>query len=269
MPFRGSFPNSPNTVACFEETAGGGDPQDINSARNAPAKTPANYLDKITWHSDLFQYEIAYGPTTVTVNHPSVAASTLYYGVTWNGGSFFGSPTPQGVYFVVQGTESVTDHLLVTHGLGYVPKVMVVYDGRILPTGHTVQLSGSNSRRVSVYVTSTGVYLRDLGISSNTALSAISLNYTVLVFRNPTANPLKKLFEYGVAGMSLARGIVDTSKKYLRRTGVGDSPFSLNMGPTLDVQNGGVRSATGGITVSDPNYSGSMAAPSYVSVGVE
>lgn len=268
MPFRGGFPNAPTIVACYDETPGGGDPQDINAPRNAPALDPASYLDKITWHSSLFQYEIAYGPTVVTVNHPAVAGIVVYHGVIWNAGSF-SSTTPAGVAFAVAGQVVTTDHLLVTHGLGYVPKVMVVYNGSMLSMGQVVQISGQTSRTVTIYATSSGVYLREVAISSDVSLPATSLNYTVLIFRNPTPNPLKKLFQYAVSGLSLAKGIVDSSKKYLRRTGVGDSPFSLNLGPTIDAENGGVRYATGGVVVSEPRYTGSMAAPPYVQVGVD
>jgi hypothetical protein len=265
MPIRGF--QTADIIACFDEAAGGGTWNDINAPRNAPAKTPGAYLDKLYWHSDCFQYEIAAGPTDVTINHTALATKTEYHGVIWNAGSFV-SPTPQGVAFAVQGDQRSTDILLLTHGLGYVPKAMVVLDDRMLPAGYLIQNGASGSRMVSVFATTTGIFLREHAVSGPSNLAAISKTYTVMVFRTRAPDPAEPLFGFDGSDMVLARGIVDSSRRYLRRTGVGDSPFSLNMGPTLDIDNGGVRSATGGTVVSESRYGGSMAAPSHVQVGV-
>lgn len=267
MPIRGFI--AQDIIACFDEPSSSGDVFDINAARNAPAKTPADHLDDLTWHSACFQYEVAAGPVDVTINHASLASKAEYYGVVYNGGSVV-SPTPTGVAFLVNGDQRTTDILLYTHGLGYVPKAMVVYDGRRLPSGYTIQSqSGGRSRRVSFYVTSTGVYLREHATSGASSLSAVSITYTVLVFRTRAPDGGLPLFGYDGSDLVLARGIINSSRRYLRRTGSGDSPFSLNMGPTIDIDNGAVRTASGGVVVSDADYGGSMAAPSYVSVGVD
>jgi hypothetical protein len=260
-----------DVFACFEEAAGGGATFDINAPRNAPAKTPASYLSSLIWHSSLFQYEVAAGPTDVVVNHAALATKDTHVVVS-TGGLAIGAfpPTGSSIGFIIQGDHRVTDLLLYTHGLGYVPKFMVALDGRRVPDGFIVQVDGSGGhRRVSVFATSTGIYLRESAISTSIDLASVSKTYRVMVFRTRSPNPALAMFSGSAGAMQLARGIIDTTRKYLRRTGSGDTPFALNMGRTLDIKNGGARSASGGVVVSEPRYNGSMTAPSYISAGVD
>lgn len=258
-------------VACFEEEPGGGAMFDIDAPRNAPAKTPSDYLSSLIWHQDLFQYEIAAGPTDVLVNHTALATKDTYITVSLGGmGSGPFAPSGSTIGFLIQGDTRHTDILLYTHGLGYVPKFMVALSGRRLPDGYTVQIDGSGGhRRASVYATTTGIYLREYAVSTSIDLVATSLTYRVMVFRTRAPDPGLPLFAGDGSGMQLGRGVINTTRKYLRRTGAGDTPFSFNMGRTIDIKNGGVRSATGGTTVSEPRYDGSMSAPAYVAVGVD
>ena len=263
---------SANVVACFEETAGGGDIFDINAARNAPAKTPSNYLDKLIWHPSLFQYEIAAGPTNVAINHTALATKDTYSVVSLSGLSIgLTPPSGSSIGFLIQGDTRVTDILLYTHGLGYVPKFMVSLNGRRVPDGWMVQVDTTTGsyRRVSVFATSSGIYLREHAVSTSNNLAAVTLTYRVMVFRTRAADPSKPMWSLASGAMQLGWGIIDTTRKYLRRTGTGDTPFALNMGRTIDIKNGGARSASGGVVTSDPRYNGSMAAPSYINVGVD
>ena len=271
MPICGGFYDNADVVACFDEAAGGGDIHYLSSPCNAPAANPAAHLDKVIWHSALFQYEVAAGPTNVTINHTALATKDTWHTVS-TGGYNPAGPSPSGstIGFVVIGDVRTSDILLYTHGLGYVPKFMVALDGRRVPDGFMVQIDANGGhRRVSVFATTTGIYLRENAISTDIDLVAISKTYKVMVFRTRAPNPSLPLWSGNGSDMQLARGIIDTSRRYLRRTGAGDSPFALNLGPTLDVKNGGARSASGGVVVSDPRYDGAMAAPSYVSVGVD
>lgn len=270
MPLRGGFYDATGVVACYEEASGGGDIRYISSPRNAPAANPAAHLDKLIWHSALYQYEIAAGPVDVSVTHTALATKDTWHTVS-TGGYDPAGPSPSGstIGFLIKGDSRVTDILLYTHGLGYVPKFMVSLDARRVPDGFIVQSNANGCyRRVSVFATPTGIYLREHAVSTDINLAAVSKTYRVMVFRTRAPDPAKALWSGSGASMQLARGIIDTTRRYLRRTGAGDSPFALNLGPTIDIKNGGARSASGGVVVSDPRYNGSMAAPAYVSVGV-
>ncbi len=254
-----------DVVACFEEPNTTGSELDIDAPRNAPMKTPLSYLSAITWHSAFDQFELAAGPTDVTVTHPALGVKVTYIGVSAGGGVISG---PIGIYFAVSGDVRETDILLYTHNLGYKPRAKVTIGGRVVTPGHILQNASSYSRSVSVFVTTTGVYLRDVGISSNVDLPAHSQTYRVYVFRQAQAQAGEPLFSKTGALMTLARDIVRSDKRYLRRTGSGDQEFSMDSGPTLDVSNGHKRVANGGVLTTEPGYGGSMAAPSFVTVGL-
>lgn len=264
------FPNE-GVVACFTEPNTSGSVEDFNAPRNAPAKSPQDHLGRVTFHSSFFQYEIAAGPTSVTINHSVLAGKTT----TWSlpaGGTWVGVPAPNSISFITQGDTRETDIALLNHGLGYVPKFMVSLNGRRLPDGYMVQLETNGQyRRVSVWADSNNIYLREAAVSGSSTqpLPAVSLTYVVMVFAYSTPTPAKPLFGYDGADLVLARGVINSTKKYLRRTGVGDTPFALNLGRTIDIKNGGSRTISGGVAVSEPRYNGTLAAPPFVSVGVE
>lgn len=270
MPIRG-FKNE-GIVACFDRRAGIAEPSfentfNIDHPQNAPAKTPADYLDLLTFHSSCFQYEVAFGPTDVTVSHAALAVVAKFYGVSWESGPITGG-SPAGVGWTVYGNTRETDILLVSHNLGYVPKFMVALDGRRLPDGHELQYDGvGGNRQVSAYATTTGIYLREIALSGSATLPAISQTYKVYVFRTRSSDPAQPLFGLFGGALVLARGIINSARKYLRR-GSSDSAFAMNMGPTLDVHNGAVRSASGGVVVTETGYGGSMSAPPFRSVGL-
>ncbi len=253
MPIRGF--GAAGVVACFTEAAGGGDILDFNAPRNAPAKTPKDHLDKVTWHSSFDQFELAAAPADVTINHTSLAAASVTTGI--------GS-----VSLTIHGDRRVTDILLFTHGLGYKPRVKVTIGGRVVVSGQIIQDLGDRARIISVYTTTTGVYLRETAFSSSAALPAMDQTYRVYVFRQATPNPSAPLFSNSGGLMTIAREIIRSDRQYLRRTGVGDEEFSMDSGPTMDVANGSKRVANGGVLTSEAGYTGSMAAPPYVMVGL-
>jgi hypothetical protein len=268
MPIRGF--QSAGVVACFDEPNQTGAIGDLNAPRNAPAKSPQDHLDKMIFHSALFQYEIVAGTTDVTVNHTALAGKTTTWALPAGGMWGPGAPPPNSITFVTIGDTRQTDIQIFNHGLGYIPKFMVSLDGRRLPDGYMVQLQGGGEyRRVSAWANASSIFLRESAVSSNAALSGVSRTYKVMVFANRAPNPSRPLFGKEGARLTLARGIIDSGNKYLRRTGVGDTPFALNLGPTIDIRNGGSRTASGGVVVSEPRYNGSMVAPPFTSVGVD
>lgn len=267
MPIRG-FP-AEGVVACFDEPNTIGDIEDINAPRNDPVKNPINYLSDITFHSDFFQYEIAAGPVDVSVSHGSVPTMTTLIGVNpGNGG--IGIAIPPAVGINVVGNYVTTDILAFTHGLGYIPKFMVAYQGRRMPDGQVVQAASGYRRRVSAWANSSGIYLRDSGAVSAVSMPAVSVSYRILVFRESQANPALPLFGGGPGDATIiARGVINSSKKYLRRTGVGDTPFAQNLGRTIDTNNGFLATASGGVVTAETGYGGSLTAPPFISVGVD
>lgn len=255
VPIRGGLAGAPDDVACFVEAAGGGDWKDINAPRNGPLKDPINHLDKVVWHSDFDQFELAAGPTDVTINHTSLATAST-------------SLVIGSLSFTVYGDRRTTDILLLTHNLGYKPRVKVTIGGRLVVAGQLVQFSSAGARSIAVYTTTTGVYLRETAFSSNVDLPAHNQTYRVFVFRQAQATPGQPVFGQSGGILTIARGIIRSDKRYLRRTGVGDEEFSMDTGPTIDVNNGKKRVANGGVLTTETGYGGSMTAPSYVTVGL-
>lgn len=253
-----------NIVAVYDEASGGGAIDDLNAPRNAPAKNPGAHLSSVYWHSEFFQYELAMPIQTVTINHPTLAGRSTELGERpgfgWN------QPVPE---FTVQGNVGSSNHTLVTHNLGYRPLAFVAYQNRMVTTGTIVQnISEGRSRCVTAYVTNSIVGLRETSVASGNSLPSVSRGYSVLVFRTPETDALRALFGKEGSNVTIGRGLVDTSKSYLRRTGAGDSPFDIDRGPTIDINNGRARVVSGGSATTEPGYGGSFSGPSYTEVGV-
>ncbi|HEV7345788.1 MAG TPA: hypothetical protein VGN60_09190 [Devosia sp.] len=244
-----------DVAACFEEPNTLGSELDIDAPRNTPMKDPINHLSAITWHSAFDQFELAVGPTDVVIGHTSLAPLSTVLGI--------GS-----LSYVVHGDRRETDILLVNHNQGYKPRAKVTIGGRVISAGQMIQDSTQYRRTISVFSTTTGVYLRETAYSSDVELPAHNQSYRVYVFRQAQPTPGVPLFSKSGGVMTLARGMVRSDGKYLRRTGAGDEEFSLDSGPTLDVSNGHKRVANGGVLTTETGYNGSMAAPAYVQVGL-
>lgn len=257
-----------NVIACFNETAGGGEVLDYNAPRNAPVKNPIASIANVTWHSDFDQFEIVGAERTVTVAHPSVPGKITYLGLSYNGGFVY---APSNIQVAIYGQSVARNTVLFTHNLGYVPKAFVAIDGNIIPTGYAVQIASNGTMRiVSVYADATVIGLREIGYSLNVALPAISKTYKLLVFRKPVADPTLALMDFNAATnvLRLAKGKIRSDRKYLRRVGVGDSPYDINRGRTIDIKNGRTKVVTGGTAIIEPGYNGSFAGPSSIAVGV-
>jgi len=252
-----------DVVACFTEAAGGGGIKDFDAPRNAPAKSPEAHLDKIAFHSDFFQYELAMPLQTVTVTHPAVAAS----GYAMSADAFPAGGNP--LSLTVFGQQVSGSNVLLEHGLDYVPLSMVAWNARMVVGGTIVQSTGANLRRfVSSFSNATQVGINWCGYSGAAALPAISITYQVLVFRTPAANPAVALFSGNPSAFQLGRGKINSASQYLRHKLPDESWFDFDLERTVDLANGGARVVTGGNVQNDPFYSGSFAGGGYVPVGV-
>lgn len=268
-----------NVVAIYDEPNTTGDFRSFDAPRNAPAKNPAAHLALVYWHSDFFQYELAVNPTAVTINHTALAGRVRYDGIGPNGAfdnatspptGEGGATTPAGgvIYVTKFGQVRVTDIVLLNHGLGYVPVCFVASQGRILLPGTLIQsLSGGRCRNVVPFATSTQIGLREIAASSQSSLPAMSRSYELLVCRNPVQQSGRPMMGMEGNNLIVARGKVDTSKRYIRRALAGEGSLDLDRGRTADIRGGRMRQATGGVVTSEPGYTGSFAAPPFIAIG--
>lgn len=236
-------------VALYEETPGGGDVTDPNSNRNRPINDPLTWLEYVKFHPDFDYYQVHSGPTTVAINHSAVAGvSGVSVGVS-------GLVTRTGNFYS-------TTHTLVTHNLGYIPKYMVVQGGRIVAPGTLLSLTAGQNRNVTPYATTTTINLYETAGVGATTLPALSLNYDVIVFRQPVADsPYERDFDPVTGRMILGFGKFDSEYKVLRSVGSAGStsPFDISLGPTIDIRNGAVKIVLAdGTTLTEPNYTGSF-----------
>lgn len=237
MPFR--LFNTPLTAAGYAETVGGGEIDDINAPRNAPAKTPASNLDKIIVHSGLDYLEAAFGPTDVVVNHAAVAA---------------GSP-PAGMSINFGWSTAAADHLLFNHNLGYLPIAFVAVNDSQLTPGMPVQVQADGGcRYASFSVTETGLYLHESASVGSSNLAAISLTYTFAIMKRPPLAPTGgRMLQFSEATgvLSLAGDKVRSDRKYAQVAPDGEL-FGIASGRNIDLANGAPRFVRPDGTTVDP-----------------
>lgn len=263
------FPEQ-NKIAVFDEPNTSGSIEDYNSSRNTPVRSPAAFISSVYFHTDFFQYELAMPIQSVNVGHPALAGRTSYWGPAnqyWINSATFTSAIP----YAVPGQNAARDVLLVVHNLGYVPLAFVSWNGRMLMPGVAVQVeSEGRSRFVCAFINTVGVYIREVYNSTDAAISATNQSYQVLIFRTSAASAGLPLMGINSSNNQfiLGRGKINTINSYLRRTGAGDTPFSIDYGPTVDINSGRTRIASGGTYTTEPGYNGSFLAPPFTSVGV-
>jgi hypothetical protein len=221
------FMTDPVTGHCalYDEPAGGGAFDDLNAPRNAPLRNPTAYLANIYFHSALDNMEV-HSDTTVSVNHAGVGAGSDTTFVTFANQVYWNS--------------YVFARAIVWHGLGYVPDYFVAQGSNVLWPGMPVQSHGDGrGRYVTAYADENYIYLHEWVSASSTALSAVSLNYRVLIFKAPPAPVGNVLFDAdGNTGRVLmGRGRFDSFRQYLQVV-PGGTPFGIFYGKSIDVKNG-------------------------------
>lgn len=244
-------------IALYDEPAGAsGAFDDPNSDRNAPLNDPIAWLDHVRFHPDFDYYQVHSGPTAVTINHAAVAGATT---TLYNLG---------GATFARTGQIVTTQIDLVTHSLGYIPSYFVIMNGALVAPGTLIQVGTAQDRQITPYATTTKIRLHEAAISSASTLAAVSIDYEVVVFRQPVADMPGIAFDFDetTGRVVMGYGKFDSDLKMLREAGaLGDSPFDISLGRTVDIKNGGKRSVLAdGTTVSDTNYNGTFTgSPSF------
>lgn len=230
-----------------------GDPDD-------PFVNPLDHLDLVDFHSEFDYYSII-GQAQTVINHAAVA------GVTGNSGN---GTVPGSVTIRLDGQVVETDHLLYTHSLGYVPKFFVSINGKMWPHGAPVQrLDASRVRFVCAYATATEIRLKVTSYSSTAALTAVSVTYDILVFKDHGVSPDSRELNLQAGDVVFGKGKFQSGEPHLRLAGVGDTTFAIATTRTVDMTNGGMRIyASDSTAINYGSYDGTMAAPTLINVGV-
>lgn len=192
--------------------------------KDDPLYNPLNHLGRIRVHSALAYLQVAV-EIDHTINHPSVAAS---YGWDWS--TWSNNWTPDAY---------VADHLLGTHGLGYVPLCIVASGQGTLEPGLPIQVNGSGGTRfLDVYLTTTQVRARERVDSGTGTLGAITMTYKILVLREP-AKPMAGLaFDADDGRVVAGEGWFDSDYHYLRAVASGESPYFVGASQQIDTAGG-------------------------------
>lgn len=244
--------------ALYDEAPGGGLADDVSALRNRPLADPTSWLANLYFHTALDNLEVAFDQTT-TISHSSVAGSSSG-GLSGGAGSGSGGGGNESDLTVRYG-QGVTDHLLLTHSLGYVPDFMVTQGSNTLFGGMPVQTqSDGRGRYVSAYATTTEIRLREWSSVSTSALAAISLDYKVVVFRAQRSASGINLIDFdpttGITEMGKNR--FKTDRRYLQVV-PGGSPLSISYGRQMDLDKGAPRFSRPDNTQYDPVPSGQRA----------
>jgi len=223
------FMTDPATGRCalFDEAPGGGAYDDPNSVRNAPLNNPVTWFANLYFHSDFNYMEVSYGPATATVSHPSVATIPSIGGtISFGWGS------------------AIADHALYAHGLGYAPLALVALGNNILWPGMPVQVQGDGGMRFcTIYTDATHVRMYEFASVGISNLAPVSLDYTLLVFRNPPAPTGNILMDFNPSTGELQMGLgkFNSLRRYLQVV-AGGTPFGIaEGGRTIDLANGSPR----------------------------
>jgi hypothetical protein len=212
-------------VGFYDENGTTGDPDDPDSAINAPLNNPFDYFGSLKLHSDCDMFEVAFSGS-VTISHAAVAAIAA----------------PAGFSVAYGADAGADDNLLVTHNLGYPPLCLVAVGDKILCPGMFVQALGDASggaRYATAYADSASLRLATVATIGGTNLPAIDLTYSYLVFKAPPAANGDILFDFDPTTgiVQFGKGKVSTDRKYLQVV-PGGSPLGMSFGETIDIANG-------------------------------
>jgi len=220
------------TVAIWEKPPSG-DPM-------APFDNPYDHLEYIRFHSDLQYLANNLISTNISINHALVAGQIgTGYSTSAGSGSTGTSPA------IADGRITASNLDLYTHSLGYIPLFFVLYNGMILSGGVPVQFGSSQLRTVSAFATTSKIIIRDIGISSELDLPAVTLQYDVYIFKDPAADPVLPVFQVKTGApekLILGQGKIQAGQSVVRKAEPGDSPvLNFPLTRTSDTRNGNFR----------------------------
>lgn len=247
-----------NVAAIYEEAPGGGDPIDPSSLMNRPIVAPLSWLPNIYFHSELDYYGVVASTLSTPITHPVIPGITRTAGGTGEVSTV--------VSLAGQTIES--DHLLLQHNLGYVPKFFGIQNGKLVPNSFPVQYVSTNRVRfASIYATSAQIRVRTLGWSDANSTPAATINYGALVFRDAAPISGEAMLDLYPGNAVFGQGKFKGSNPHLRVVGPGDTLFAAAMDRTAAVRNGGLRSyAPDGGFFDYGVFNGTLAPPEYIYV---
>lgn len=231
--------------------------------RMAPFDDPIANFGLIRFCSDFQYFSSALRVNGISVAHAAVA------GVTGTGYAAPGSSSST-TGPIADGQVVTSSKLLYTHGLGYVPYFIVLYQDTIVVGGTVVQMTSDRkrARKVSAYATATEIRLRDIGISSADSLPAASVSYDLIIFRDPAQIPGAPLFRARPAGVTMGYGRITSEQQPLRRV-VGAEPyFYLPRSRAADIRNGAYRTISPSGPLDVGTYNGSFFVADFLKVTI-
>lgn len=220
----------------------------------APFDHPEQHLDRVWFCSDFDYYVALMDVQSVTIAHAAVPSGSTTLGpVTLNGQ-------------IVEHDNLLLDYSAL--GLTEVPRYKIAIGNVLVPNGYSVQNLSARCRQVSFYASTTQLRVKDVGVSSSSSLPAVNVTYNILLFKTPVADPDLPIFSarHGI----MAQGKIRASEKHLRRSSTGDTPFDINLAPSIDINDGGVKWFTpdaGAVTFG--SYGGSAVAPANIQCAIE
>lgn len=241
-----AFPDQ-GVVALFDEPNTTGAMDDFFAARNAPARNPEAYMERVYFHSVCDPMEVLVA-TTASISHSSIA------GISAPGGE----ATSSAIY---AWAGAVDDKLLLdltSYGLTEEPFALVALNDRILTPGIPIQTdTGGRVRYGTLYATTTALRIAETATKTTSSLGAVTNNYQIIVFKKPAGdiNDVLMGFDPGDGVFQMGFGRFRTDRKYLQVT-PGGSPLVLNRGRSIDLANGAPRFVLADGTAYEPVTSG-------------
>lgn len=248
--------------AIYDEAPGGGNPKDPNSLMNRPVVDPSSWLSNLYFHSELDYYSVVAYTLSTAITHPAIA------GITRNAAGGTGEVS---TVVTLSGQLGTSDHLLLTHSLGYVPDFYALINDKLAPNGIPVQVVGTDRIRfASVYATTTQIRVRTFGYSSASDLPSVSINYGVFVFREHAPIPTDEMLLITGDEVIFGQGKFKMDFPHLRVADpVLDNPLAIATDVTADTSNGALRLYTPNGGVYDwGSYDGSLSAPTFIELAV-
>lgn len=244
--------------AIYDEAPGGGDPNDPNSLMNRPVVSPSSWLSYIYFHSDLNYYGVVASTLGTTLTHPFIPTATRLAGG--------GTGEASGVVNFL-GQQGVSDDPILTHNLGYIPNFYGITAGSFVPNGTIIQSEAGGSRFSCMYATTTQIRVRTFGYSNANNLSAYSVTYGAIVFRDVAPISSEMMLDLQPGRVVFGQGKFISSNPHLRVVGSGDSPFAIATDRTAGIRNGGVRAWLPNGSVRDWGaFNGSVPSPSFINI---